>query len=74
MFYSFPHSTPPLLNQSLHHTEPSFSMCFSLLKPVGNGVQLVDEQQAPIQLPLITTVNKDWTAERGGGYPCPDTE
>ena len=49
-------------------------MCFSLSKPAGNGVQLVDEQQAPIQLPLIIAVNKDWTTERGGGYPCPDTE
>ena len=73
MFYSFTHSTPPLLNKSFHHAEASFSMCFSLSKPVGNGVQALDEQQAPIQLPLPIAVNKDWTTEREGGYPCPDT-
>ena len=74
MFCCFTHLTPPLLNQSLHHTEPFFHVCFSHLKPAGNRVQLADEQQALIQLALIIAVNKDWTTERGGGYPCPDTE
>ena len=59
MFYSLTHSTSPLLNQSLHHTEPTSSICFSLSKPAGNGVQLVDELQALIHLPLLIAVNKD---------------